>query len=62
MEIIKKEKSKREVSMDITINELFRRLLIQMQKDSAASDEDKQKILKELEKKFKEEEISDEEK
>lgn len=48
--------------MDITINELLRRLLIQMQKDSAASDEDKQKILKELEKKFKEEEISDEEK
>jgi lipase chaperone LimK len=55
-----KEKTKREVNMDITIDEMFRRLLIQMQDDIALSDEEKQKALKELEKNLKQEEIANE--
>ena len=55
-----KEKPKREVNMDITIDEMFRRLLIQMQDDIALSDEEKQKALKELEKTLKQEEIANE--
>lgn len=46
--------------MDITIDEMFRRLLIQMQDDITLSDEEKQKALKELEKNLKQEEIANE--
>lgn len=48
--------------MDITIDEMFRRLLIQMQNDIALSDEEKEKALKEFEKYLKQEEIPNEEK
>ena len=44
--------------MDITIDEMFRRLLIQMQKDHALSDEEKELLLKELESKINEEDDS----
>ena len=52
------DNKKREVSMDITIDEMFRRLLIQMQKDHALSDEEKELLLKELESKINEEDDS----
>lgn len=46
--------------MDITIDEMFRRLLIQMQKDSALSEKEKEILMKELETKINEEENKDE--
>ncbi|MBP5267760.1 MAG: hypothetical protein J6Z29_04175 [Ruminococcus sp.] len=46
--------------MDITIDEMFRRLLIQMQKDDALSDEEKEILMKELETRINEEEKPDE--
>ncbi|MBO4866673.1 MAG: hypothetical protein J5582_08900 [Ruminococcus sp.] len=46
--------------MDITIDEMFRRLLIQMQKDTALSEKEKEILMKELETKINEEENKDE--
>ena len=46
--------------MDITIDEMFRRLLVQMQKDTALSEKEKEILLKEMETKINEEEKSDE--
>ncbi|SFB89460.1 hypothetical protein [Ruminococcus albus] len=46
--------------MDITIDEMFRRLLIQMQKDTALSEKEKEILMKKLETKINEEENTDE--
>ena len=48
--------------MDITIDEMFRRLLLQMQKDTELSAEEKEKVMKKLENSIEEEEHSHEEK
>lgn len=48
--------------MEIPIDELIKRLLVQMQQDSALSDEEKERLRRELEKLITEEGISDEKK
>ncbi|MCR5020090.1 hypothetical protein [Ruminococcus sp.] len=48
--------------MDITIDEMFRRLLTQMQNDTALSDDEKRRILEKLEKVLNKEESTDEKK
>ncbi len=48
--------------MDITIDEMFRRLLTQMQNDTTLSDDEKRRILEKLEKVLNKEESTDEKK
>lgn len=48
--------------MDIPIEELLKRLLTQMQQDTALSDEEKRTLRRELEKMLKEEDFGNEEK
>ncbi|MBP1533398.1 MAG: hypothetical protein IK999_04610 [Ruminococcus sp.] len=48
--------------MDITLDELFRRLLEQMKRDTELSSEEKEILIRKLEKKIKEEGLFSEEK
>lgn len=46
--------------MDITIDEMFRRLLTQMQKDTELSAQEKEKVMEKLENSIEEEGLSHE--